>query len=353
MNEVVASAPGRVNLIGEHTDYNGGFVLPMAIPQRTSVILRPRPDGLVRVASEGMGEPAEYRLGEERSGRGWVDYVQGVTFVLLRESLRVRGCDLRIRSEVPVGSGLSSSAALSVALLRAMRSAFDLPIDDLRVALLAQKVETDFVGAPVGVMDQMASSLADEKTALFIDTRSLETERVKLPPEVAILVISSGVQHSHATGDYKTRRRECEQAAALLGVKQLRDVSERDLARIEALPAPLSRRARHVVTENARVLSAVRALREGDVREVGRLFDASHASMRDDFEVSIPEIDLLVGVARAAPGVLGARLTGGGFGGSIVALCARRESIGASKRILSGARASGLRPALLVPPPDP
>jgi galactokinase len=339
-----------VNLIGEHTDYNGGFVLPMAIPQRTHVALRRRGDETVRAASEGMGEAREYRLGRERQGQGWLDYLQGVTFVLRREGLRIAGCELTIRSEVPVGSGLSSSAALSVAMLRALREAFDLAFDDVRLALLAQKVETDFVGAPIGVMDQMASSLADEKTALFLDTRSLETQKVPLPAQVGLLVINSGVQHSHATGDYKTRRRECERAAALLGVPQLRDLSGGDLPRIAELVDPLSRRARHVVTENGRVVAAVAAMRRGDVRELGRLFVESHASMRDDFEVSIAEIDKLVALACDTRGVFGARLTGGGFGGSIVALCEGQQVIAASARILESARRAGLRPTLLVPP---
>ena len=348
MTEVTASAPGRVNLIGEHTDYNGGFVLPMAIPQRTHVRLRLRAGDAVRASSEGMGEAAEFRLGTEARGRGWLDYVQGVTSVLARAGFRVGGCELHVRSEVPVGSGLSSSAALSVALIRALRDAFALDIDDVRVALLAQKVETDFVGAPVGVMDQMASSLADEKTALFLDTRSLEFARLPLPAAAGVIVVNSGIQHSHATGDYRTRRRECEEAAARLGVRQLRDASPDDLPRIAQLPQPLSRRARHVVTEDARVLAAVSALRRGDVRELGRLFVESHASMRDDFEVSIPEIDRMVEIACATRGVFGARLTGGGFGGSIVVLCAPAEVKPAASAIVDGARRAGVRPSVLV-----
>lgn len=349
MREVEASAPGRVNLIGEHTDYNGGFVLPMAIPQRTRVSLRTRDDRTVRASSEGMGEAQGYALGAEAKGRGWLDYVQGVTSVLGRAGHRVGGCELRIASAVPVGSGLSSSAALSVALLRALREAFELPLDDVRVALLAQKVETDFVGAPVGVMDQMASSLADETTALFLDTRTLEYERVRLPPGLAIAVVNSGVQHSHATGDYRTRRRECEEAARLLGVPQLRDLPIAELARVERLPGVLARRARHVVTENARVLAAVAAFKRGDGREAGRLFVQSHASMRDDFEVSIPEIDRLVEIACATPGVLGARLTGGGFGGSIVALCEAADALRAGRAIVAPVARAGPRPSLLVP----
>src|SRR5438270_2318947 len=203
---VIAQAPGRVNLIGEHTDYNGGFVLPMAIPQRTQVELRKTAARRVVAQSAGMDGPAEFAPGEERRRGGWADYVQGVTWVLARAGFAPGGCELRIRSEVPPGAGLSSSAALCVALLRAFREAWSLAIDDVQVALLAQQVETDFVGAPVGVMDQMASSLADARTALFLDTRTLAHERVPRPDTAAVLVIDSGIRHSHATGDYRTRR---------------------------------------------------------------------------------------------------------------------------------------------------
>ncbi|MFL5454523.1 MAG: galactokinase [Myxococcales bacterium] len=349
-----ASAPGRVNLIGEHTDYNGGFVLPMAIPQRTHVTLRKSAGRRIVAHSTEMNEPAEFTLGEERRAGGWADYLQGVTWVLARAGHAVSGCELRIRSEVPPGAGLSSSAALCVALLRAVREAFSLRIDDVEIALLAQKVETDFVGAPVGVMDQMASSLADARTALFLDARTLVHEKVALPQHAAILVIDSGIRHSHATGDYRARRAECEEAARGLGVAQLRDVEPRDLERISRLPKVLAKRARHVVTEDARVIDTVAALRAGDLRRAGGLFDESHASLRDDFEVSLPEIDRLVEIARQASGVYGARLTGGGFGGSIVALAdVGRSPVGNPRdtglSIVEEALRAGLRPSLLVP----
>ena len=349
MNDVRASAPGRVNLIGEHTDYNGGFVLPMAIPQRTHVELRRAPGPRIRAVSTEMDVPVEFAPGEERRRGGWADYLQGVTHALGRRGLAVGGCELRIRSEVPPGAGLSSSAALCVALLRAFRESFSLALDDVEVALLAQKAETDFVGAPVGVMDQMACSLADERTALFLDTRSLAYERLPLPADAAVLVIDSGIRHDHATGDYRARRAECERAAREMGVAQLRDLSPTDLDRVARLPDPLRRRARHVVTENARVERAVAALRSGDLPLLGRLFDESHASMRDDFEVSIPAIDRLAEIARRSPGVDGARLTGGGFGGSIVALARVRDAREAGVTIVREAQQEGLRPSLLVP----
>lgn len=351
--DVTARAPGRVNLIGEHTDYNGGYVLPTAIPQVTTAELSARGDRSVRAVSADMEGPAvmgEYELGEEARGRGWLDYVQGVTQALLRSGRVIGGFDLRVSSEVPIGSGLSSSAALEVSLLRALRSAFGLAIDDVELALLGQRAENDLVGAPVGVMDQMASSLASEGTALFLDTRTLEVKRVPIPKSAEIVVINSGVAHNHAAGDYRTRRAECERAAALLGVAQLRDLSMADLPRAEALPDPLGRRARHIVTENQRVLDAVAAMSAEDLPRLGELFRASHQSMRDDYEVSIPEIDMLVEIASADRAIFGARLTGGGFGGSVVLLARRGSGASAAARIAPAyAARSGRTPTVLVP----
>jgi len=257
--------------------------------------------------------------------------VRGMVGVLVGHGL-TRGFDARVSSEIPVGSGLSSSAALLIAVARAVRDACALPIEDLHLAQLARTAENEFVGAPVGIMDQMACSLADESSALFIDTRSLRYERVALPRTSALLVIDSGVRHSHVSGEYRTRREECRRAALTLGVSSLRDVSDAELRAINSLPEPLNRRARHVVTENARVLAAVAALRVGDLIEVGRLFHASHASMRDDFEMSTPAVDALVATTQGMSGVYGARLTGGGFGGAIVALAeaGRARDIGAA-----------------------
>ena len=349
---VRADAPGRVNLIGEHTDYNDGFVLPAALPLRTTVELTLRPDDLVRAWSAEFADhpPVAFRLNVDASAGDWVDYVRGMVRVLADRGV-TRGFDARIASRVPVGSGLSSSAALLVALGRAMREAFGLAIDDLELAVLARKAETDFVGAPVGIMDQMACSLADTTGALFIDTRTLEYIRVPLPREAALLVIDSGVRHSHASGEYRTRRDECRRAAAALDVASLRDVGESDLDAIDTLPDPLNRRARHVVTENARVHATVAALGAGNLPEVGRLFLASHASMRDDFDVSIPAIDALVEQAARVQGVYGARLTGGGFGGAIVALVELDRVRAAGAEVI--ARQPGAMPydaRVLVPP---
>jgi galactokinase len=318
-----AEAFGRVNLIGEHTDYNEGFVLPTAIPQATTAAIAPRTDRVVRAWSSELRQNDrldEYLLGWEEQGRGWLDYVQGLTRTLVAAGHSLHGFDLALRSNVPVGSGLSSSAALEIAVLRALRHVFALECDDVVLARLGQRAENEFVGAPVGIMDQMACSLARPGVALFIDTRSLAYQHAQLPGGTELVVINSGVAHNHAAGDYRTRRAECERAAAALGVAALRDVGVEALDRIMALEDPINRRARHVVTENQRVLDAIEAMRVEDAAALGRLFSASHASQRDDFGVSVPEIDLLVELAESDPAVFGARLTGGGFGGSIVAL---------------------------------
>jgi galactokinase len=321
--EVAVQAPGRVNLIGEHTDYNDGFVLPTTIPQHTRVELARTDTDVVRVWSANKPDaPLAYQLGSETRRQSWLDYPQGVTATLAEAGAELVGFDVRIESTIPLGSGLSSSAALLVALIRAVRDAFGFTISDTAVARFAHRAETTLVGAPVGIMDQMVCSLGRPGAALLLDTRSLEVEHVPLPATLDLVVIDSGVHHAHAGGEYRTRRAECEEAASLLGVKSLRDVhpSADSLARIDTLRPPLSRRARHVVTENVRVKALVAALGAQNFERVGALLQAGHASLRDDFEVSTPEVDALVALTAAERGVLGARMTGGGFGGSIIAL---------------------------------
>lgn len=351
---VRCDAPGRANLIGEHTDYNGGFVLPTVIPQRTRVELAARADASVRAASldtERPGEMLHYTLGAEARGHTWLDYIQGVTRVLREEGYALRGFDARIDSEVPLGSGLASSAALEVSVARALRAAFKLDIDDLHIARVGQRAENEFVGANVGIMDQMASSLGEPGTALFIDTRSLTFESIVLPEVIELVVINSGVAHSHAGGEYNLRRAECLRACELLGVQQLRELSARDLPRVGTLPEPLGRRVRHVITENERVLATRDALRNADTRRLAELFYASHISMRDDYQVSIPEIDLMVELAYADADVYGARLTGGGFGGSVVIMARRGAAGGVGRRIARAYQVkTGRQPTLLVPP---
>jgi galactokinase len=352
LTDVRATAPGRVNLIGEHTDYNGGFMLPTTLPLETSVELTRRTDRTVTARSLALHleSVAEFQLGSETRQHSWIDYVQGVTWAMRDCARGITGFDLVVASTVPIGKGLSSSASLEVAVARAVNAAFDLGLTDLEIAMLCHRAETSFVGAPVGVMDQMVCSLGDRAHALFLDAATLRAENIPLPPHVEFGVIDSGVAHSHASGDYRTRRRECEEAAAQLHVRWLRAVTIRDLPGVARLPAPLDRRARHVVTENARVLAAVDAVRSGDVRALGRLFLESHASMRDDFEISTPEIDRLVEIAAREADVFGARMTGGGFGGAVVILCAAGSARAVTRRTVDLYRKAASRDAVTLIP---
>jgi galactokinase len=351
---ISTSSPGRVNLIGEHTDYNDGLVLPTTIPQRCTVLFAPRDDRQARVHSVQMKDTQTYPLGEERAGRDWLDYVQGVTEELRKGGFALQGFDALVSSDVPVGSGLSSSASLMVTVTKGLRALNHLQIDDVAVAKLAQRGENGLVGARVGLMDQMACSLAKDGEALLIDFKTLEFRTVKLPANAELVILHSGLTHSlksdDGTRNYKTRRRECEHACEVLGISSLRDLTTADLGRINALPAPFAARARHVVTENARVLEAVAAFETDDLERVGQLFYLSHASMRDDYDVSEPEIDLIVDLARETPGIYGARLTGGGFGGSVVMLAVKGQGRAAGERI-NGAytQQSGLEGRLMSP----
>jgi galactokinase len=347
---VEASAPGRVNLIGEHTDYNDGFVLPMPIPQQTYVRLELRSDDRVELTSRDDAKAGSYRLGEEQLTHSWVDYVQGLTRALRERGHKLRGFSAELRSDVPIGAGLSSSAALEVAMLRALRDACELSLDDVTIARLGQIAEVEFVGAPTGIMDQMASSLGVLGSALFIDIRTLTTRSVALPPELELVVIASGVTHAHGTGGYRERRAECERAALGLGVGSLRDVTPAQLGAAVGLEPLLERRARHVVTENERVLRTLDAFEARDFVAIRTLFAASHASMRDDYEVSVPEVDRLVELAMAQRAIVGARLTGGGFGGSVVMLSERGQGLSAAREIVAQYRPkSGAKATILLP----
>jgi len=276
--------------------------------------------------------------------------VQGVTAMLARRGVDLPGFDVSITSDVPLGAGVSSSAALEVSLLRGLRELLQLPVDDLELAKIARSVETDFVGAPIGIMDQVASSLGRDGEALFLDTRTLDVMRVPLPSSIELVVIDSGITHAHAGGEYAIRRRESFEAAHRLGVEYLRDIDVASLPRIAALPPVLARRARHIVTENQRVLEAVDALRGGDAVRLGALFAASHASMRDDYETSTPEIDTLVAIGEQHPDIYGARLTGGGFGGSVVLLAKSGRGASAAGVIRDTySRSTGREATVLVP----
>lgn len=326
----VWSAPGRVNLIGEHTDYNDGFVFPFAIDRRTTVALGDRDDRLVRVASTFSPDVVEVHLDEltPEAVTGWAAYPLGVVWALGESGAdlqHVRGVDLHIDSDVPVGAGLSSSAAIECAVALALDEHWGLGFDRPTLAKVGRLAENRVVGAPTGIMDQSASLLGEADSGVFLDCRSLDADVIPLgfaEAGLSLLVIDTRVSHAHATGGYAARRASCEAGARILGAESLRDVRVDDLGRAEGLlDDETFRRVRHVVTENQRVLDTVRTLREQGPGAVGPLLDASHLSMRDDFEISVPELDLAVETAQAN-GAIGARMTGGGFGGAAIALVA-------------------------------
>lgn len=322
------SAPGRVNLIGEHTDYNEGFVLPMAIDRRTYVAVAPRADKLVRCLSTEFPDQIEFELSADLvPARDWANHIRGMGACLLREEFNLRGADFLIASEVPVGAGLSSSAALEIAVGFAWLKISDQPVDLVNLALTAQQAEHEFVGTQCGIMDQFIACLGKEGYALKIDCRSLESEAVPIDLSNArVVVVNSMVKHDLATGEYNQRRAECEEAVRRLaghlpGIQSLRDVEMEEFDQwADALPEVIRRRANHVITENARTLAAVEALKRGDLLQFGKLMNASHESLREDYQVSCRELDLLVEIARRCEGVYGARMTGGGFGGCTVNL---------------------------------
>jgi galactokinase len=324
--EVVASAPGRVNLIGEHTDYNGGFVLPCAVGRRVAVAMG-RGGGDLFSSDFDEARP----LNDEKDS-SWADYPRGVAWSLRKAGHKAGPFRAAFAGDVPLGSGLSSSAAIEAATALALDALFRLGIERRDLAVLCQRAENEFVGVGSGIMDQYASLLCEEGAALLIDCRSLEAKGVPLDlrgADLALLVCDTRVERGLADTGYNERRAECERAAAILGVEQLRDAREvdlHDLSGVELL------RARHIVTENARVLAAAEALRSGDFGELGRLMYASHASMRDDFEISTRELDAFVEVAETA-GSPGARLTGAGFGGCAIALVAADETEALARKV--------------------
>jgi galactokinase len=340
------AAPGRVNLIGEHTDYNDGFVLPVAIDRRAVVAAARRPDDRFRCWSLQVEGGADVRVDDIGPGRasGWSAYPQGAAWVLRRRGVPVGGVDVLVDSDVPPGAGLSSSAALICGVAVALVELFDARLGPVELALAGQEAEREMTGAPVGVMDHMAAMLGRAGHALFVDTRSLDHEAIALDFEVRglqLVIIDTGVAHRVAEGAYAERRAACKEAAHLLGVAALRDATIEALeAAARRLGPALSRRARHVVTENARVLEAVSLLRQGTVAALGPLLNASHRSLRDDYEVSVPELDVAVSAACAA-GALGARLTGAGFGGSVLALVPSDRYEGVRATVLRDFAAAG------------
>ncbi len=326
--EGVWAAPGRVNLIGEHTDYNDGFVMPFALPHQAVAAVSRRDDGVLRLHSQDVeGGIVELRLDAlaPQTDREWTAYPAGVVWALREAGHEVTGADIHLSSTVPTGAGLSSSAALEVVIALALNDLYDLGLQRWRLARLCQRAENVYVGAPTGIMDQTASACCEQGHALFLDTRDLSQQQIPfdlVAEGLRLLVVDTRVKHAHSGGEYGKRRAGCEKGAALLGVDALRDIPydglDAALARLGD-EEEVIRLVRHVVTEDQRVERAVALLRAGDTRAIGPVLTEGHASLRDDFRISCPELDLVVDTALAA-GALGARMTGGGFGGSAIVL---------------------------------
>lgn len=354
MEVVQARAPGRVNLIGEHTDYNDGFVLPCAVAYDTRVFGAQRPDRMVTVRSR-FDEPAVFdldRLPTERRG-SWSDYVRGILTELLAAAVPLKGADLQVAATVPLGAGLSSSASFEVALALAMLAVADTQMPPVELARLAQRAEIDYVGTRCGIMDQFTVLFAREGSAICLDTRSLEYDLVAVPEQAVIVIANTMVRHDLSASAYNERRGECERAVELLRaryprVRALRDIElDELLAESGRLPRLLFSRARHVVTENARVREAAQCLRTRDLERMGALMYASHESLRTDYAVSCPELDTMVEIAKEFDGTIGARMTGGGFGGCTVNLVrAERASEFRSHLATAYLRETGIMPEI-------
>lgn len=325
-NALVVRAPGRVNIIGEHTDYNGGFVLPAAVDRAVLIAGRSRPGRAIDAFATTLDESATWEPGGPKPERRWMRYLAGVATALLERGAALPGVELTIASDLPVGAGLSSSAALCIGAVMLFAELADFRIDGLTAAQIAQWSESEYVGIRVGIMDPYASRNGKEGHALLLDCRSLTHELVPLPNGVVMGVCDTGVRRALASSGYNDRRRSCEEAVALLrphigGLRTLRDVDSAWLGQLKLfLPETLYRRAHHVVSENQRTLEAAGAFRAGQIDKVGALLHASHASLRDDYEVSCKELDAMAEAAEAAPGCYGARMMGGGFGGCAIAL---------------------------------
>ena len=357
----VFRAPGRVNLIGEHTDYNDGFVMPAAIDFYTWVRVSPLDTRKLRIKSQNYGEEVEVDLDDPNiAARGhWSDYPIGVAVMLERAGHRLRGAHLEIRGEVPIGSGLSSSAAIEVATACALTAISGLEIDRRELALICQRAENEFVGARVGIMDQFVSLFGQAHKALLLDCRSLEFKLLPVPDNVRLIICNTMVKHALASSAYNERRAQCEAGVkhlqrAVPHVKALRDVTREQLEQYgRDMPEVVYRRCRHVITENERVLAAANALERRDLKEFGRLMAESHRSLRDDYEVSSAELDLMVELAQPIEGVYGARMTGGGFGGCTVNLVAVEQRDEFRARVADGyERAMKIKPEIYICTPS-
>jgi galactokinase len=350
-------APGRVNLIGEHTDYNDGFVLPAAINLHTWTAIAPRADRKLVVFSENVDETAEIDLTDRAPAPRalWPDYVHGVAHMLAKAGLPVCGANVAIYSNVPVGAGLSSSAALEVSIASSLLAISGHTLELAGVARLCQRAENEFVGARVGIMDQFASCFGNVDNAILLDCRSLEYTLLPLPPGLTMVICNTMVRHGHSGGEYNDRRSQCEQGVQLLKrffppVKALRDVTLSQIkSRRADLPELIYRRCHHVVSEDERVLSMVEALKAGDLRAVGAAMAESHLSLRDDYQVSCRELDVMVEIAQGRQGLIGSRMTGGGFGGCTINLV-RTDSVEAFRRAVRQAyrEAVGIDPEIYV-----
>lgn len=330
----IVRAPGRVNLIGEHTDYNEGFVLPMAIDRALWIALRPRSDRRILLHSVDFDTPADFSLGDIQHGVGWTEYVKGIAWVLQKAGYLVNGWEGILAGDVPIGAGLSSSAALELALLKAFWAVSPWDWDGAAMARLGQQADHEWVGIQSGIMDQMISAEGKAGQALLIDCRSLETRLVPLPEGMRVIVLDTATRRGLVDSTYNELVGQCRTAAAQFGVPALRDVSiETFEAHSSQLDETTRRRARHVITENERTLQAAEAMQRGDAVALGRLMDASHASLRDDYEVSSKELNVMVEIAREQPGCFGARMTGAGFGGCAVVLVEAESVPGFAKRV--------------------
>jgi galactokinase len=347
--EGVWAAPGRVNLIGEHTDYNDGFVMPFALPHTAVAAVSRRTDGVLRLHSADVeGGVVELRVDEltPEADRNWTAYPSGVVWALREAGHPVTGADIHLTSTVPSGAGLSSSAALEVVVALALNDLYELGMKGWQLARLCQRAENVYVGAPVGIMDQTASACCETGHALFLDTRDLSQKQI--PFDLAaegmrLLVVDTQVKHSHSEGEYGKRRAGCEKGAALLGVDALRDIPYADLdAALARLgdEEEVRRLVRHIVTENARVERVVSLLESGETRAIGPVLIEGHASLRDDFRISCPELDLVVDTALAS-GALGARMTGGGFGGSAIVLAEEQDVDAITKTVTEAFASAG------------
>ncbi len=319
--DYIIRSPGRVNLIGEHTDYNDGFVLPMAIDRSIWMAIRCRDDRKIMLHSAGFEDQLDFSLEDLKHNAGWGKYVSGVAWALQQAGYETTGWEGALQSDIPIGAGLSSSAALEMAVAKAFSICSGWTFEPLKIARIGQRAENEWVGANTGIMDQTIVASGQAGHALMIDCRDLTTRQVPLPDHVSVVILDSATRHTHTDSGYNERREQCETAARFFGVSHLRDVT---LEQFNSTSVDLNdlprRRARHIITENERVLQAVKALSAGNVAGMGKLMDQSHESMRDDFEITNHQIDIMAALAQSEKGCLGARMTGGGFGGCVIAL---------------------------------